>query len=205
MNTGKKIQIIRKFRKMRQEELGELIGLEGGIQPRIAQYETGYRMPGDEILQKIAEALNVNPLAIRPVQGTNAEELMQIFFWLEEEKPGVIHPFQLTRFPNERCNDSDDVNIYYHDNDSWPAKNPCGFWLDYGILNDFIREWIYHQQELSEGKISREEYFEWKINWPYTCDDCGKREPKFSWRKPKEETENESEDKPKSKTARKKK
>ena len=37
--------------------------------------------------------------------------------------------------------------------------------------------------ELKSGVITRDEYFEWKINWPYTCDDCGKYEPKKQWRK----------------------
>ena len=37
--------------------------------------------------------------------------------------------------------------------------------------------------ELKSGKITRDEYFEWKINWPYTCDGCGKYELKKQWRK----------------------
>ena len=32
--------------------------------------------------------------------------------------------------------------------------------------------------ELKSGEITRDEYFEWKINWPQTCDGCGKYEPK---------------------------
>ena len=35
---------------------------------------------------------------------------------------------------------------------------------------------------LKSGKITRDEYFEWKINWPQTCDGCGKYEPKKQWR-----------------------
>ena len=31
--------------------------------------------------------------------------------------------------------------------------------------------------------ISRDEYFEWKINWPQNCDDCGKYEPQKHWKK----------------------
>ena len=31
---------------------------------------------------------------------------------------------------------------------------------------------------LKSGKITRDEYFEWKINWPQTCDGCGKYEPR---------------------------
>ena len=41
--------------------------------------------------------------------------------------------------------------------------------------------------ELKSGEITRDEYFEWKINWPYTCDDCEKFEPKKQWRSAKSE------------------
>ena len=41
--------------------------------------------------------------------------------------------------------------------------------------------------ELKSGEITRDEYFEWKINWPYTCDDCGKFEPKKQCRSAKSE------------------
>ena len=50
-------------------------------------------------------------------------------------------------------------------------------WFNYGILNNFLKEWTLRKEELKSGKITRDEYFEWKINWPQTCDDCGKREP----------------------------
>ena len=67
--------------------------------------------------------------------------------------------------------------IRYHDSDSWPAHPPVGMWFNYGVLNDFLKEWTLRKEELKSGKITRDEYFEWKINWPQTCDDCGKREP----------------------------
>ena len=35
---------------------------------------------------------------------------------------------------------------------------------------------------LKSGKITRDEYFEWKINWPQTCDGCGKYKPKKQWK-----------------------
>ena len=41
--------------------------------------------------------------------------------------------------------------------------------------------------ELKSGEITRDEYFEWKINWPQTCDGCGKYEPKKQWRSVKSE------------------
>ena len=47
-------------------------------------------------------------------------------------------------------------------------------------------EWTLRKEELTSGAITRDEYFEWKINWPQTCDDCGKREPSKQWRKSSE-------------------
>ena len=36
---------------------------------------------------------------------------------------------------------------------------------------------------LAAGEITREEYLEWKLNWPQTADDCGKHTPSKQWRK----------------------
>ena len=49
-------------------------------------------------------------------------------------------------------------------------------------VNDFLKEWVVRMDELKSGVITRDEYFEWKINWPQTCDGCGKYEPKKKWR-----------------------
>ena len=39
------------------------------------------------------------------------------------------------------------------------------------LLDNFLTEWQLRKQELAESKISREEYFEWKVNWPQMADD----------------------------------
>ena len=46
-----------------------------------------------------------------------------------------------------------------------------------------MREWLVRQQEYRAGEITREEYFEWKLNWPDTCDDLGKVTPTIKWHK----------------------
>ena len=50
------------------------------------------------------------------------------------------------------------------------------------MINDFMREWLIRMDEKRAGLITKEEYFEWKLNWPETCDDCGQREPAKAWR-----------------------
>ncbi len=50
------------------------------------------------------------------------------------------------------------------------------------LLNDFFAEWQRRKKDLADGKISKAEYTEWKLNWPKTTDDCGKNEPSKEWR-----------------------
>ena len=33
-------------------------------------------------------------------------------------------------------------------------------WFNYGILNNFLKEWTLRKEELKSGKITRDEYFE---------------------------------------------
>ncbi|MBR3742172.1 MAG: helix-turn-helix transcriptional regulator [Clostridia bacterium] len=196
MKTGEKIKRIRKFRGYNQPDFAEMIGLGENAAPRVAQYESGYRVPSPKLLKTMAEVLDCNPLALMEVTGQNVEELMMLLFWLEEEHPGMFHAFELQRLKQKahhnttqkshHDDDTDgqtDSNVYYRDGDNWPAHAPCGLWIDNQLLNGFMREWLYHQQELKENAITREEYFEWKIGWPYTCDECGKRKPAKQWRR----------------------
>lgn len=185
MKTGEKLKRIRKFRGYNQPEFAIMVGMGENAAPRIAQYESGYRVPSPKLLKTMAEVLDCNPLALMDVTGQNVEELMMMFFWLEEEHSGMFHAFQMqrTELSDYDAEATEDENVYYQDSDSWPAHSPCGLWIDNNLMNGFFREWLYHQQELKAGIITREEYFEWKIGWPYTCDKCGKREPTKKWRK----------------------
>ena len=38
------------------------------------------------------------------------------------------------------------------------------------------------KKRIEVGEITRDEYFEWKINWSQTCDGCVKYKPKKQWR-----------------------
>jgi transcriptional regulator with XRE-family HTH domain len=185
MQVGKKIKRIRKHRKLSQAQLAVLLGYGETAQARIGQFETGYRSPNNETMEKLLEVLDCDPLALKDVSGDDASELMEIFFWIEEENPDMMKIFQFQRIPGERVNTTDDTGVYYHDNDYWPAHSPYGFWLDYGLLNTFLEEWVFHREELAQGIITKEEYFEWKIGWPKTIDDCNKRIPAKDWRKKK--------------------
>lgn len=186
MTIAEKIKRIRTFRKMTQKELAIKIGLGENGGHRLVQYENGYRLPKKDLIDKMAEALDVNPCALYDTNGSNATEIMEMLFWLDDATPSLIKINQLQKFPGEKCNESDDTGIYYHDNDSWPAHAPTALWFNYGVLDGFLKEWTIRKIQLANGDITADEYFEWKINWPQTCDDCGKREPQKVWRSEKE-------------------
>ena len=98
MTVRRKIKFIRNFRGMTQKELGVGIGFdEKGADNRIAQYETNYRVPKKDTLLQIAKVLDVNPLNFISEVSGSAEDIMQTFFWLDEDNPGAINLFQLVR------------------------------------------------------------------------------------------------------------
>jgi len=190
MILGERIKRIRTFRGLTQRELGLKLGYEErNADVRVAQYESGYRVPKKDTLMQIAKILNVNYINfITKIPGC-AEDIMQTFFWLDEDNRNTFHLFQLVRNPG-KCNASDDKSVRYNDSDSdeWPAQAPVGMWIDYGLINEFLRECRLRKEQLKSGVISEDEYFEWKINWPTTSskvDFNGKDDKKcsYQWRK----------------------
>ena len=154
MTVGDKIKKIRTFRGMTQKELGLAVGFEEkGADNRIAQYETNYRVPKRELLDKIAEALRVDRQNFYTIAPGSAEDFMRTFFWLDEDSPGSIRLFQLVRNPG-RAGAADDTSVRYNDGDDWPAHPPVGMYFQYGLVDEFMREWLLRQQELHAGEIT---------------------------------------------------
>ena len=162
MNIGEKIKRIRQHRRMTQKELGELVDLSAN---RIAQYEMGYRVPKKPLLNQIAEALRVSPLALSDGGNGPANDILEQLFWLDEEQPGVIKLVPTER-GTARYNANPNFALCYDDNDNWPPRSPVAIWFDDTILDDFLKDWAAVQKKLYAGEITQAEYFEWKIMWP---------------------------------------
>ena len=194
MTIGEKLKAIRKHRKITQKELGIAIGLhevsdrsnEKTAETRIAQYENKLKIPRNDVIEKLSNALNVNSLNFTGGEPGSLEYIMQTLFWLEESSPGLVKLFRLERIswrdPLHSSTDDRQVQYQYHESDLWPATPPMGMYFDNATLNGFLEEWFLRQDEKWQGAITEQEYFEWKINWPQTCDDCGKFESKVRWR-----------------------
>lgn len=150
----------------------------------------GYDMPfiiTKKYAHGISEILNVNYINFVMKVPRCAEDIMQTFFWLDEDNRNTFHLFQLVRNPG-KCNASDDKSVRYNDSDEWPAHAPVGMWIDYGLVNEFLREWCLRKEQLKSGEISEDEYFEWKISWFATSSKVafsGEDDKKcsYNWRK----------------------
>ena len=169
MAIGDRIKRIRNLRGLTQKELGLVIGFdEKTADVRVAQYESGTRTPKEDMLQKIVAALGVNYRSIYEPTLYSAEDIMYNLFELDEHYAGT------SLYEVEDNSDPD-----------YPEKH-MAVCFNARILDDFLKEWQLRKQELAAEKITKEEYMEWKINWPDTADDCGKYEPSKKWRKGKE-------------------
>ena len=182
MQISECIRIVRKYRGITQKDLGIELGFPyKSTAVRIAQYENGARIPKKETDIAISNALNCN--FINFYDGSDlgeAKRTMMDFFWLEESLSGSMYVFQLQRYNNK-----DDLRVAhemfndYQCNSVFPL---VALAFDYNLINDFMREWAYHFNERQKKEISYDEYFEWKLNWSFTCDDGGRFEPSIKWR-----------------------
>ena len=181
MAVGDRIKRARNLRGMTQKELGIAIGFEEkSADIRIAQYESNTRTPKEELLRKIAEVLDVNYRSLYEPTLYAAEDVMYTLFELDEHYPGT-RLYEVT--------DTTDPDF--------PEKH-MAVSFRYHLLDEFLKEWQLRKKQLRkkqlrkkqlrkkqlrEGEITKEEYLEWKLNWPQTADGCGRYEPKKKWRK----------------------
>lgn len=129
---------------------------------RIAQYENNSRRPKENLLRKIAEVLDVNYRSLYEPSLYAAEDVMYTLFELDEHYTLKLH----------------EVNS----ENSYHSKH-MAISFNHKLLDEFLEEWKLRKEELSLGKITEDEYREWKFNWPQTTDDCGKHIPEKNWKK----------------------
>lgn len=85
MTIGERIKKIRVFRKMTMDELGGALGFEGkNMSVRISQYETGARIPGEDMILKLADALHCNYKAISDYSLGAAEDIIETLSGLKK-------------------------------------------------------------------------------------------------------------------------
>ena len=169
MKIGEKIKRIRLHRHMKQRELGELVGFTDGAANRIAQYESGFRVPKEDMVKKIAAALQVEECALLEPDTGNLEGIMETLFWLDEDMPDVLRcSLTMPMDKNQTAAYNASVPIIQTNAKTAPFNTqPTMLWSENDLLNCLFNTYAVMQYRYHTGRISHEKYFEWKLQWSF--------------------------------------
>ena len=59
------------------------------------------------------------------------------------------------------------MSLYEVTNLEDPTEKHIAVGFDYSSQDDFLNTQKKKKEDLASGKITKDEYFEWKINWPH--------------------------------------
>ena len=139
MAIGERIKYIRNLKNFTQKYLGQLIGFpEKTADIRIAQYESGTRTPKADITKELAKALEVSPLALDVPDIDSELGLMHTLFALED--------------------------IYGLQAEEKDGETKLSF-SNASVLRT-VKAWAEQSAKLKAGEITKEEYNEWRYNYP---------------------------------------
>ena len=169
MKIGERIKRVRLHRHMKQRELGELVGSTDGAANRIAQYESGFRVPKEDMVKKIAAALNVAECALLEPDTGNLEGIMETLFWLDEDMPDVLRCSLTMPFDKIQAEADSNIVPIIHTNARTSPFNaqPTMLWSENDLLNCLFNTYAVMQYRYHTGKITHEKYFEWKLQWSF--------------------------------------
>ncbi len=145
MAIGERIHFFRIMRGMTQKYLGILVGFpERSADVRLAQYETGSRKPKAELTASLAQALDVAPQALDVPDIDSYIGLMHTLFTLEDN-----YGLTISKTDGEACLRVDKGKCRAADN-----------------LQQMLNAWQEQAERLADGEISKEEYDQWRYNYP---------------------------------------
>ncbi|MDF1618609.1 helix-turn-helix domain-containing protein [Petrocella sp. FN5] len=154
MAIGDKIKKIRVKRDMTQKDLGLAIGFnERTADVRMAQYESGTRVPKEAVIVKIAEVLKVNADYLMAPAIDKTEEIIHALIYLDEL--------------NQLKMEAED----YTTPEGMDLKR---IKLSLTYLDNYLEEWYDKKRELENDEITQDEYYDWKVNWPDSCRNLSK-------------------------------
>ena len=145
MAIGERIRFFRNLNGMTQKYLGMQIGFsERTADIRIAQYESGTRTPKEDIVNNIAHALGVSPLALTVPDIDTDLGLMHTLFALED-----IYGLKIDKLSDEVCIRLDRTRG-----------------LNYLFMQSLFISWEEQAAKYRDGEISKDDYDKWRYNYP---------------------------------------
>ncbi len=139
MAIAERIKFFRTLRGITQKELG--LKLDYLCENRIAQYESGYRTPKGDTLERLAEALDVVPEAIKVPDIDTVLGVMHTLFALED-----MYGLSVFNVQDRTC-----INLKSTNEQS-------------NLLGKMIKTWAYMKGSLDAGEITKADYDNWRYN-----------------------------------------
>lgn len=144
MAIGNRIKHFRNMRNLTQKELGTKVGFPfNATDVRIAQYESEKRIPKDDMVNKLASILGVSSAAIKVPEIDTYIGVMHTLFALED-----TFGIKIGSIDDELCITLDKTSPIYL------------------TMFDMFYEWQQKYAKLQKGKITKEEYDQWRYNYP---------------------------------------
>lgn len=145
MAIGQRIKFFRKRKGMTQKQLGEQLGFLGRTSDvRMAQYESEARIPKHDLVKMMADILDVAPKALTVPDIDTYHGLLHTLFALED-----IYGFKISEKEGEIC-----LSLNH------------SISLPFSEVDAMLQSWQKQSAMLEDGKISREEYDEWRYTYP---------------------------------------
>ncbi|MCH5299848.1 MAG: helix-turn-helix domain-containing protein [Ruminococcus sp.] len=144
MAIGERIRFLRNRCRMTQKMLGASVGFdEKSADIRMAQYESGKRTPKADLTEKLAQSLDVSPMALDIPNIESYDNLMHTLFALED-----IYGIKIGEINGEVCLrlDSEKGTSYIE-------------------LFERFNEWNKKTQQLKNEKIDKEQYDDWRYKY----------------------------------------
>ena len=149
MATGERIKHFRNLRGMTMKYLGQEVGFsESTADVRLAQYESGSRTPKADLIEKLAEALEVSPRALAVPDIDNYIGLAHTLFTLEDR-----YGLKVGEIDGEVCLRLD------------KSKG-----MTYLNMLDILLAWQEQAAKLEAGEITKADYDQWRYIYPHPKD-----------------------------------
>lgn len=130
---------------MTQKYLGMQVGFsEQTPSIHIAQYESGSRTPKAELTKNLAKVFGVSTRALTIPDIDSYNGLMHTLFTLEN-----LFGFRIDKLDDELC-----------------IRLDKGMGTNYLKMFDMFSAWQEQAEKLKDGEITKEEYDNWRYNYP---------------------------------------
>lgn len=143
MSIGSRIRFIRMKRGLTQRELGIKLGFTpSNADVRVAQYESDGRIPREELMKRIADALNVSVSYLNPDPNT-ISGMLKMLCAMEDDNRLRIRKYQGKPMIAFQNTDKSDEGL---------------------LVQALMQKWAEKAEMLQRGEITQEEYDQWRWN-----------------------------------------